>query len=94
MLIFWSLAGRPALYLAYIAVLASLFRTRIDRYWRYLHGLMYVVLTFAFVHGYLIGGNFTNPIIIVLFLAMLILAYGTGVNRFLKKRKPKSNTMM
>ncbi|TFG34794.1 hypothetical protein EU527_01710 [Candidatus Thorarchaeota archaeon] len=89
-LTFWSLAGRPALYLAYIAVLASLLRMKIERYWRYLHGLMYVVLTFAFVHGYLIGANFTNPIIVILSLTMLFLAYGTGINRFLKKRKSKS----
>lgn len=87
---FWSLAGRPALYLAYIAVLASIFRTRIDRYWRYLHGLMYVVLTFAFVHGYLIGANFTNPFIVGLFLAMLVIAYFTGINRSLKRSKRAS----
>jgi len=84
---FWSLAGRPALYLAYIAVLSSIFRRSIDRYWRYLHGLMYVVLTFAFVHGYLIGTNFTNPFIVILFLTMLILAYGTAVNRYMKRRR-------
>lgn len=84
---FWSLAGRPALYLAYTAVLVSLLRTKLPKYWRYFHGSMYVVLTFAFVHGFLIGANFTNPFIVVLFLIMLVLAYFTAISRFVRKRK-------
>jgi predicted ferric reductase len=72
---FWALAGRPALYLAYIATVVALLRNRIKKYWRFLHGLMYVVLTFAFVHGYLIGTDFTNPVIAILYLGMLVLTY-------------------
>lgn len=72
---FWSLAGRQALYLAYIATIVGLLRNRITKYWRVLHGLMYVVLTFAFVHGFLIGTDFTNPVITILFLGMLVLTY-------------------
>lgn len=81
---FWSLAGRPALYLAYIAALAGLLRNRIKRYWKYIHGFMYVVLTFAFVHGLLIGGSFQNPVIVVLFLMLLVIAYGVAIAKRIK----------
>jgi DMSO/TMAO reductase YedYZ heme-binding membrane subunit len=87
---FWSLAGRPALYIAYVAALAGLLRMRIEKYWKYLHGLMYIVLTFAYIHGFLIGANFANPIILGLFSVMLLLSYYTAINRYLKKRKTKS----
>lgn len=87
-LAFWSLAGRPALYIAYIATLAALLRNRIKDSWRYLHALMYVVLVFAFIHGYLIGASFVNPFIVILFLGLLIVAFGVGI----KKRLPKRTT--
>lgn len=87
-LAFWALAGRPALYMAYVATLAALMRNRIKNYWRYLHALMYVVLVFAFIHGYLIGASFVNPLIVTLFLGMLIVAFGVGI----KKRLPKGTT--
>ena len=83
---FWSLAGRQALYIAYIATATALLRTRIPKYWRYLHGLMYVVLVFAFVHGLLIGTDLANPLIAILFLSMLILALAVAIRKRLVKR--------
>jgi len=38
------------------------------------HGLMYVVLLFAVVHGNLIGTDFENPVIWVLFNTLFALA--------------------
>ena len=49
--IFWELAGRPALYILYIAAIAALLRAMIGKYWRYFHWLMYIVLFFVIVHG-------------------------------------------
>ncbi|NMA10004.1 MAG: hypothetical protein GX932_03150 [Methanomicrobiales archaeon] len=70
---FWALAGRPALYLLYIAFAGVLLRRSIPKYWRWVHGLMYVVLLFAVVHGNLIGTDFENPIIRVLFNTLIVL---------------------
>jgi len=71
---FWLNAGRPALYLLYIAFAAVLLRKYIPKYWRGVHGLMYVVLLFAVVHGNLIGTDFENPVIWVLFNTLFALA--------------------
>jgi sulfoxide reductase heme-binding subunit YedZ len=71
---FWLNAGRPALYLLYIAFAAVLLRKYIPKYWRWVHGLMYVVLLFAVVHGNLIGTDFENPVIWVLFNTLFALA--------------------
>lgn len=87
---FWSLAGRPALYLAYVAVLAGLLRNRVKKYWRFIHGLMYVVLTFAFVHGLLIGANFANPVIAGLFGVMLIFSYAVGILKRVSSRRKQT----
>jgi len=71
---FWLNAGRAALYLLYIAFAAVLLRKYIPKYWRWVHGLMYVVLLFAVVHGNLIGTDFENPVIWVLFNTLFALA--------------------
>ncbi len=76
---FWSLAGRPALYLAYVATLAGILRNRTQKYWRYIHGIMYVVLGFAFVHGLLIGTNFANMFIAIFFAILLLVSYSLAV---------------
>jgi predicted ferric reductase len=88
---FWALAGRPALYLLIIAFAGVLLRRYIPEYWRWVHGLMYVVLLFAIVHGNLIGTDFQNPIIWVLFNTLFALTAATFVLRrwqmIQKKRK-------
>jgi len=79
-LIFWELAGRPALYLIYIAIIAGILNSKykkIPKYWRYIHGLNYIALFFGVIHGILIGTDFQNPIILIIFISMLVLSYGT-----------------
>ena len=49
-ILFWSLAGRPALILFYIALVGVLLRTKIKTHWRAIHAIMYIVLIFGFVH--------------------------------------------
>ena len=58
--VFWMLAGRPALYLFYIGLAAAFLRTRIPKYWRDFHALIYIVLFFGIIHGNLIGEDFAN----------------------------------
>ncbi len=66
-LAFWELAGRPALILIYVGVLAALIRSKMKKYWRAVHSLMYVVSFFVLVHGILIGTDFENMGILVIY---------------------------
>jgi len=97
---FWELAGRPAIYLIYLASLAALLRTKMKKYWRVFHYLNYIALIFAYVHGVLIGTDFQNLGIFILFTAMLVISIGTfGLKRYqtykrkqrLKTRKESTN---
>lgn len=89
---FWELAGRPALIIIYIATLAALLRTKIQSLWRLFHVLNYLALIFAYVHGFLIGTDFQNFGILILFTAMLIISFGAfGLKRYQTyKRKRRS----
>jgi DMSO/TMAO reductase YedYZ heme-binding membrane subunit len=64
---FWRLAGRPAFIILYIALLAAFLRAKAPKYWRPFHALMYVVLLFGIVHANLIGDDFENVGIMIIF---------------------------
>jgi DMSO/TMAO reductase YedYZ heme-binding membrane subunit len=68
--IFWLLAGRPAFIILYVAVLAAILRAKAPKYWRAFHALMYVVLLFGIVHANLIGDDFQNLGIMIIFNAL------------------------
>lgn len=90
---FWLLAGQPALYLLYIAFAGVLLRKYIPEHWRWVHGLMYVVLLFAVVHGNLIGTDFENPIIRVLFntfIVLVVVAFALKRWRMAQKKRAAS----
>ncbi|MFX0169963.1 MAG: hypothetical protein ACFE89_11485 [Candidatus Hodarchaeota archaeon] len=80
--IFWELAGRPALYILYIAAIAALLRSMIPKYWRYFHALMYIVLTFVIAHGNLFGTDFQNLGILIIMNALFVIS----VSAFFLKR--------
>jgi len=88
---FWALAGRPALYLLFIAFAGVVLRKYIPGYWRWVHGLMYVVLLFAIVHGNLIGTDFENPVIWVLFNTLFALTIVTFVLRRWQMQKRRAS---
>lgn len=67
---FWIYAGRPALYLFYIGIGAALLRMKTPKYWRIFHALIYVVLFFGIVHANLLGEDFTNIGIQIIFDAL------------------------
>jgi predicted ferric reductase len=69
---FWRLAGRPAFILIYVAVFAAFLRAKAPKYWRAFHALMYVVLLFGVVHANLIGSDFQNLGIMLIFNALFI----------------------
>ncbi len=78
---FWIFAGRPALYILYIALIAVLIRRKVKP-WRAIHALMYVVLLFGFVHGTYIGTDFAASPVFVIFSVL----FGLAVISFLAKR--------
>ncbi|TFF88922.1 MAG: hypothetical protein EU550_00290 [Promethearchaeota archaeon] len=88
---FWDLAGRPALYIFYVAVLATIIRTYLpSKLWRGLHGLNYIALIFAYFHGVLIGHDFQNLFIMILFTGMFITILEVLIYRRYQKYKLKS----
>jgi predicted ferric reductase len=68
--IFWRLAGRPAFIILYIALFAALLRAKVPNYWRPFHALMYIALLFGIVHANLIGSDFQNLGIQIIFNAL------------------------
>ncbi len=88
---FWELAGRPAIYLIYIATFAAMFRKKLSSSWRKLHVLMYAVLIFLIVHGNLIGTDFQNLGISIIFnglfaISMVAMIY-KQYQKYQRKRK-------
>ena len=73
---FWSLGGRLALILIYVAVLGALLRKKMTKNWRMIHALNYVALFLAYIHGVLIGSDFKNLGILIIFTIMIILSFG------------------
>ena len=71
---FWLFAGRPAFIILYIALFAALLRTKTPKYWRPFHALMYVVLLFGIVHANLIGDDFENLGIMIIFNALFLMS--------------------
>lgn len=78
---FWLFAGRPALIILYLALISVLFRRKFKP-WRIIHALMYLMLTFGFVHAVLIGTDFDNIGILIIYS---ILFTGT-IASFVAKR--------
>ena len=70
--LFWRFAGRPALIILYIAVVVAFLRMKMPKYWRPFHALMYVVLLFGIVHANLIGDDFANLGIMVIFDVLFV----------------------
>jgi predicted ferric reductase len=87
-IIFWELAGRPALYLIYLGTLAAILRRKIKSYWKYFHLLNYVALLFGYIHGMLIGTDFVNPVIFVIFTGLILFSLIVPFYKYyMKKRK-------
>jgi len=63
-------AGRPALFLFIVAVVAGLLRLAFKRGWRYVHLLVYLAFLLVTVHANLIGTSFQSPVVRVVSWAM------------------------
>ncbi len=72
---FLSLGGRAAIYLFYFALAAAFARRAVPKYWRFVHGLVYVGLVLAYIHGLMIGTDFANPLVSGLFTVMFAISF-------------------
>jgi len=80
---FWRLAGRPAFIILYIALFAAFLRAKAPKYWRPFHALMYIVLLFGIVHANLIGDDFGNVGIMIIFNALFLASIAVfAIKRF------------
>lgn len=86
---FWALAGRPALILIYIGVFAALLRNKLENSWRKIHWLLYIAYIFGYIHGILIGTDFKNPFILIMFTIFTILIAITFIIKRMQMRKMK-----
>ena len=86
---FWALAGRPALILIYIRVFAALLRNKLENSWRKIHWLLYIAYIFGYIHGILIGTDFKNPFILIMFTIFTILIAITFIIKRMQMRKMK-----
>lgn len=91
-IVFWELAGRPALILIYIGATAGALRNIYKNSWKKFHNLLYVALFFGLIHGTLIGSSFRNIFVTVifhlLFLSVMI-AFIYKRRQNYKRRKKK-----
>jgi predicted ferric reductase len=85
---FWGLAGRPALILIYVALVAAMLHRIIPRYWRILHMLIYITLVFGAAHGLILGSDSRNLLLVVPYVIMLVLSLGV----FFYKRSRHSSS--
>lgn len=83
--VFWALAGRPALLIMYVAVAGVFLRRRVQRYWRPVHALMYVVLFFGIVHASLLGTDFQSTAV----KAVYSVLFAASMTAFVLKRLQK-----
>lgn len=79
---FLNNAGRPALIIIYVALVAVLLRRNITAFWRPFHALMYVALFFGIVHANLIGRDFDNLFILI----ALNVLFAISIGAFILKR--------
>jgi hypothetical protein len=70
--IFFQLAGRPALYVMWVATVGALLRKSWRKGWRTIHQLNYVAFLLGTVHGILIGTDFGRPFLRLLPIAMAL----------------------
>ena len=84
---FFKNAGRPALYLIYIAVLAALLRKSMVKHWKYVHGLLYPAFLLGAIHSILNGRDLKIPILSILFMVEIIIVITIFCYRRYQNRK-------
>jgi sulfoxide reductase heme-binding subunit YedZ len=87
---FFTFAGRPALYLIWIAALAAVARRRIKDVWKFIHWLNYLAFALIFVHSWLLGQDIAAGPPRLISLAMVAIVLGVLVHKRLLSRPQKA----
>lgn len=72
--VFWELAGRPSLILLYIGFVSGVLIRLYNKSYKMVHIIVYIALLFGLVHGYLIGTDFQNPFVTIVFALLFLIA--------------------
>ena len=87
---FFSLAGRPALWLFALTTLTAFLRKAFRKQWRQIHLLNYIAFILGSVHGILIGTDFESLVVKILSVLMsLALVVAFTWKRMDRRRKTK-----
>jgi len=86
---FWTFAGRPAFIIFYVALVASLLRSRVPQYWRPFHAMMYVVLLFGIVHANLLGEDLQNLGIMIILNLLFVASIASFAYRLYRNYQTK-----
>ena len=94
--LFWLLGGRQALIVIYVALAAALLRRKIPQYWRFwrfIHAFMYLALLFAIIHANLIGTDFQNGVIALLYNGFFIAAIAAFILKRIQQYRVQIKTV-
>jgi hypothetical protein len=89
-IIFWELAGRPSLILIIIGFIAGFLYKAYKKSWRGVHMLIYIGLFLGLIHGILIGTDFQNPFIVIIYILMFLISIYVLIDKRYKLRKEAS----
>ena len=87
--VFWELAGRPSLILIYIGFVSGVLIRLYKKSYKMVHVIVYIALFFGLVHGYLIGTDFHNPFVTIVFVLLFLIS----MYIFIDKRLYQMNTL-
>lgn len=89
-IVFWELAGRPSLILLYIGFVSGFLLRAYKKSWRGVHMIVYIGLFFGLIHGYLIGTDFQNPFVTIIFVLMFLLSMYVLIDKRFKQKTKTS----
>ncbi|MBN1134076.1 MAG: ferric reductase-like transmembrane domain-containing protein [Methanosarcinaceae archaeon] len=78
---FMIFAGRFAIYLFLAAILVSIIRKKIPRYWKKVHYLNYLGFLLVFIHAWLIGTDLQAGIMQTIWFLMALIVTGVFVHK-------------
>jgi DMSO/TMAO reductase YedYZ heme-binding membrane subunit len=78
---FLRLAGRPALYIILVAVLAGIYRKRIPKKWKDIHTLNYLGFGLVFFHALLLGTDLQYGLMQAVWSAMALIMLAVFIHK-------------
>jgi hypothetical protein len=86
-LVFWELGGRPSLILLYVGFISGILIRLYNKSYKLLHIITYISLIFGFIHAYLIGTDFQNPFITIVFVLLILIMIYILIDKRYRNKK-------